>query len=295
MDTTDPVFQRGVRPSISELTKDVAACSGMIEHPDMQDSLSNKEQSQPAIYFLDGTLVKSAPLSRSLYKSQLLLSSTIDNLFLTHGERQILFVTLTFPDPLNSTRETQRRLNSWMNKIRQRYSHYIWVLQPQASGAIHYHLLMPVNFDAHADTNLEPWSYRSEYTDADRLNAMNAKLRIESDWWTQKASGFGRVEVAPVYSNGEAVRKYLSRQDWRTWHWPFIETKHVKFWGCSKSARSGTVKFSWNTPGGRLSREKLQEWAQQQGCQTYEDLPRVIGKNWGYFFHYHLTRQRAQL
>jgi hypothetical protein len=254
--------------------------------------LSKEENSQPKSYLLDGTPSRSAPLSRAFYKSQLALMLTIANLFLKHCSSHVLFITLTFADNVDSTREGSRRLNSFLNDIRERYCKYIWVLEPQVNGAIHYHMLVPVDFDAHDGTDLTAWSERFLHTDTQRYTAMNTRLRAESDWWETKAPlfGFGRVQVAPVYSNGEGVGKYLSKQDWRSWHWPFKETKSVRFWSCSRSARAGTVQFSWNSRGGQLCRARLAEWARQNGCNTYGELADKIGSHWGYRFHCYLTQ-----
>lgn len=248
------------------------------------------------ITFLDGTRVQQAPQSLSFFKSQVLLGQTIDNLFLRQTVAGVLFITLSFPSPIHSVKEAYGRLNSFLNKVRRRHAQHIWVLQPHESGAIHHHLLIPVTFDAHAGTDLDPWANRNNHNDAQRLQAMNPALRAESDWWTTTAPryGFGRVEVAPVYSNAEALRNYLTRQDWRTQHWPFVETSHVRWWSCSKSARAGSVQFSWNTPGGQRCRARLREWAQDQGCQTYDELSAKLGPRWGFWFHLHVQRVRAQ-
>jgi hypothetical protein len=165
---------------------------------------SYKESSQPTIYNLDGTRSRQAPLSRNLYKSQLTLGNVIDNLVLKYTTSMLLLITLTFAANIKSTKEAHRRLNSMLNDIRKRYARYVWVLQPQRSGVIHYHLLIPVDFDTHQGTDLHPWANRTRYTDADRLKAMSPQLRGESDWWQDLAPrhNFGRVEVAPIYSNG---------------------------------------------------------------------------------------------
>jgi hypothetical protein len=211
-------------------------------------------------------------------------------MFLKFPVEQLIFITLTFPELLTSTREAHRRFNSLFNKVRKRCLGYLWTLEPQESGRIHYHLLLPVDFDARDGTDLDAWAHRDLYTDDERLAAMNEPLRAESDWWKAKASayGFGRIEVAPVYSNVQAVRKYLIRQDWRQGHWPFEETKHVRFWGCSKNVRAGTIKLSFASRGGQQCRAHLKEWAMKRGCNTYEDLPLKLGKRWGYPFHRYL-------
>ena len=249
-------------------------------------SKSSNSQSPPPSdsTHLDGTPVITAPSPKSLNRSFYLLGTTILNLFLRVGEHYILFVTTTFLTPVTSVAYAHKRLNSLLNKVRQRYGNFIWVLQPHTSGAIHYHLLIPVTFDCHNDTNLQAWSIRNMHTDAERLHAMNPELRAESDWWTAtaKAYGFGRVEVAPVYSNQEAVSKYLQRKEWLTRHWPFDERKNIRFWSCSTGLRSGTTKFSWNSPGGRINRDKLMEFAATLNCFTYEELQSQGGPRWGW-------------
>ena len=252
---------------------------------------SNKETSQPAIYNLDGTRSRQAPLARNIQKSQLLLANVIDNLFVKHTASMILFITLTIPG-VRSTKEAHRRLNSLLNDVRPRYGKYAWVLQPQRSGVIHYHLLVPVTFDTHRGTDLDAWANRTLYDDAARLELMNGYLRAESDWWQARAPlfGFGRIEVAPVYSTGEQVSSYLTTQDWRSGHWPFEEEKSFRFWGCSRSARAGSVKFSWYNLGGQLCRLRLREWAQQKGCNSLEELRTKLGDHWGWQFHYHLEQ-----
>lgn len=244
----------------------------------------------PACFLLDGTPFRSAPLPRNFQRSQYLLTTTIINLFCHYLIEHVLFITLTFPDDVRSTAEAHRRLNSLMNKVRPRCLGYLYILQPQASGRIHYHLLVPVSFDAHDGTNLDAWENRTMYTDKQRRQAMNPALRAEADWWENKAAayGFGRVEVAPIYSNAEAVRKYMTKQDWRRRHWPFEETKNVRFWSCSRGLRVGTVKFSWETPNGRLRRERLRAWAQLRGCYSLDDVRRSLGRNWAWSFFYDL-------
>jgi hypothetical protein len=252
--------------------------------------LSSTSKSQPLAYLLDGTPARQAPISQRFNRSQFQLGNTIDNLFLHHPTACIMFVTLTFADRLRSTSEAHRRLNSWLNHIRARYSGYLWVLQPHGSGAIHYHLLVPVTFDTHVGTDLDLWAHRNLYSDSQRRQFMNQHLGAESDWWQSKAPafGFGRIEVAPIYGNAEGIRRYLTRQDWRQWHWPFDETKCVRFWCCSKSLKAGTSKFSWNSPRGQVFRARLQDWAADYGASSFSELNDIVGRSWGYRFICHL-------
>ena len=256
--------------------------------------MSEYQKSQPDQFLLDGTRVVQPPLSDSFRKSQHLLEFTIASLFLHRPVSHVLFVTLTSAKPLYSVEKGHDQLNKFFNMLRKHGREYLWVLEPQESGRIHYHLLIPVDFDAHDGTDLDAWRDR-DLPDEFRDNSMNAVLKAESDWWKATASryGFGRIEVAPIHSNAEAICNYMTKQDWRTRHWPFVEKKSVRFWSCSKGLRAGRVNFAWNSTGGQICRARQKEWAHQQGCDTEEELPVKLGNNWGYQFHQHISWLRA--
>lgn len=258
-------------------------------------ALSEYRNSQPPQFRLDGTPVVLPPLSDSFRKSQYLLGFAIDTLFLHRPVNQVLFVTLTSAKPLRSVKTGHIELNKFFNKLRKHGREYLYVLEPQESGRIHYHLLIPIEFDAHDSTDLDAWKDKDIFPDVYRENSMNPRLKAESDWWKATASryGFGRIEVAPIYSNAEAIRKYMTKQDWRTGHWPFVEKKSVRFWSCSTGLRAGNVNFAWNSPGGQACRARLKDWANQQGCSTLGELPVMLGKNWGYQFHQYIGYIRA--
>lgn len=164
-------------------------------------------------------------VTAAFQKSQRLLDFTIAALLARLGVARVLFVTLTFPEHIRSTKAGQEKLNSFLNAVRKRHGRYLWVLEPQASGRIHYHLLIPVEFDCHAGTDLDAWGrksfpmegmyFHSENParcgvctrDTYLRNSMNPALRAEADWWqtAAKAHGFGRVQVAPIYGGADAV------------------------------------------------------------------------------------------
>ncbi len=221
----------------------------------------------------------------SFPKSQFLLSVTIQNLMLKHLLTHILFVTLTFSKKVLHTKKAQKRLNSFFNLLRKRYGSYLWVLGWHASDGIHYHLLIPVAFDCHACTDLSAWSSplgtSTAAIDREQRNAMNPLLRGESKWWHDNAPkyGFGRLQVAPIYSNGEAIRKYFLKQASPVAH-ALVGVRNVRFWSCSKNLRCGTLRFSWNSPRATLFRAILQEWATARGCTCWDDLKDCLGDRW---------------
>jgi hypothetical protein len=248
--------------------------------------LSILKTSQPAQYSLDGTRIVPTPLSANFQKSNFLLGQTIAGMFAKSPVERWLFVTLTFADGQRSTREAHRRLNSLLNKVRGRYGKYLWVMQPQESGRIHYHLLVPVDFWTHDSVDLDPWRHRHSHDDAARLAAMSPRLREESDWWTTMVQkyGFGLTQVAPIYSCAAAIQKYLTRNEWRYRHWPFKETKSFQFWSCSRDLKAGTMNFAWHSKGATRYRQELQEWAAGCGVYRYEDLLTELGPQWSYRF-----------
>ena len=261
--------------------------------------MSKEEISQSATTHPDIPEYEDFPTKTSFARSQYLLQSTIDNVFLHYPVSNAITVTMTFSDQVMDPAEAHRRLNSFMNKIRERKLSYIWVLGSQRNGRLHYHLLVPVDFDCYAGTDLEAWSNPSKENtrakDREQRNAMNPALRAEADFWQKKARyhEFGRVRVEPIYSNAEAMRNYLVGQAPKSAQYLQCDTRSIRFWSCSKSLRVGTQKFAWATKGGRLNRARLREWAHMQGIEAYDDLPKQLGPMWGWFYRQWLNRQEA--
>lgn len=241
------------------------------------------------------------PSKRSFSHSQYLLRLTITNLFLHHPVCHVLFITLTFSRFVFNPQEAHRRLNSFMNKVRKRNPSYIWVLGCHDNGGLHYHLLVNVDFDSLTGTNLTTWSSPlnddPRKRDQEQRNAMNPALRSESDWWTTTARryGFGRVEVAPIYSTPEAIRKYLLKQAPAACRGALANRRNTRFWACSRDLKSGTTNFSWNTDGAKLHRQRLREWGAERGCASYEELRQKLGPKWGYQFHCDMLREQNEL
>ena len=225
--------------------------------------------------------------SRSFRRSQHLLELTIMNLFRRYGHDHALFVTLTFAKRLYSIRAAQDKMNSLYNALRKRYASYIWVIEPHSSGAIHFHLLIPVTFDCHDGTDIDAWARPiSNDPRREQRRCMNAALRAEDDWWqaTAPAYGFGRVDVAPVYGGPDAMRQYMAKAKWaEAMELPFTDYERFRFWGRSRSLKSGTINFSWNGPKGREWRVRMREWAAEYGCHTPEEARAKFGPPWGFY------------
>ena len=259
--------------------------------PDMDDAVDELGPGGIPFYRpnLDDGIPRDHTPRTSFAKSQFLLNATIDNLIRKHPVTHVIFVTLTFPNKILNPGVAQKKLNSLFNLLRKRHGSYLWVLGWHRSDGIHYHLLVPVSFDCHAGTDLSAWSSPLGKTtaaiDREQRNAMNPLLRTESDWWHDTAPkyGFGRLQVAPIHSNGEAIRKYFLTQAQPAAH-ALVGVRHVRFWSCSKNLRCGTLKFSWNSPRATQYRAILRDWATARGCTCWGDLRDYLGPRWFHSF-----------
>ena len=255
--------------------------------PDMDDAVDELGPGGIPFYRpnLDDGIPRDHTPRTSFAKSQFLLNATIDNLIRKHPVTHVIFVTLTFPNKILNPGVAQKKLNSLFNALRKRYGCYVWVLGWHASTGIHYHLLIPVPFDCHTGSDLSAWSSPLGTTtaaiDREQRNAMNPELQAESEWWHDNAPGygFGRLQVAPIHSNGEAIRKYFLTQAQPAAH-ALVGVRHVRFWSCSKNLRCGTMRFSWNSTRATQYRALLREWAAEHDCFSWDDLPDCFGPRW---------------
>ena len=249
----------------------------------LSSSTSLTQSPAPSVHRIP-ELDPSARDPKSLRKLYYILHLSLEQYFLHHQVEKTLFVTLTFARDIRNSREAHRHLNSLNNAIRKRYGGYFWVLQLQHCGRIHYHLVIPAGFDCYTGTDLEAWSRKDRYTPAYKRASMNPALRAESAWWEANAAshGFGRIEVAPIWSTGERVSKYLLRRPTGV-QLNFLQ-KRTRFWGCSKHMRAGTIKFSWVSAGAKLGRQRMAVWAAKFGCNSLEEVREHFGRHWGYMY-----------
>ena len=221
---------------------------------------------------------------RSLAKSYEILHVSLDNYFRLHPVASTLFVTLTFAKDVRCPKEAYRRLNSLNNDVRKRYTGHFWVLHLHQSGRLHYHLIIPAGFDCHNGTCLEDWYPKNNRSPAQKRASMNPRLRVESYWWqtTARSHGFGIVEVAPIYSNAEAIRNYLLTRP--TDSQLSALPPRTRFWGCRKHLKIGTTNFGWVSPGAKMGRQRMAAWAANYGCSSMEEIREHLGPHWGYFY-----------
>ncbi|NBV24901.1 MAG: hypothetical protein EBS05_23650 [Proteobacteria bacterium] len=129
----------------------------------------------------------------------------------------------------------------------------------------------------------------------------NAPLKREWSYWrrTAKRYGFGRHQLQPMRSNGEALGRYLGAYLRKDWEHRLLEDKGarcVRYFGHwskterlkkqHKAAPPFNSRFGWLTPQARAWREKLQQVVlvlNYKGAGiTEENIKTVIGHRWAW-------------
>jgi hypothetical protein len=193
------------------------------------------------------------------------------------------FLTLTFADHITDPKESQKCMNSLStNVLRPRYGGAIRVIERQASGRIHYHLLVNIGLDIRTGFDFAGIA-RHDYRSA------NPAIRAEWAFWrrTAKLYGFGRTELLPVISTTEAVGRYVGK--YISKHFTAREERDrgvrlVSYIG----PKVASVKFAW--AGG-----KAKDWRSGLGSlvrdlaasghidsPTIEAMARQYGKGWAW-------------
>jgi hypothetical protein len=191
------------------------------------------------------------------------------------------FLTLTFGDHVTCPKEAQRRMHSLTTHVlRPRYGDAIRVIERQGSGRIHYHLLVNVGVDIRTGFDfgaIEKHDYRSA----------SVALRNEWSFWrrTAKKHGFGRTELLPVKSTGEAVGRYVGKYIAK--HLSVREERDLGVRLVSYvGSKVASVKFAWTGERGRRWRVALEALvrdlaaAGQIDSVSCEAMRRAYGAKW---------------
>lgn len=137
----------------------------------------------------------------------------------TFGIERVGFLTLTVGDTVNGKfvhvkerAEASRRFNSILNRIRVRYQCGVVVTERHRNGGIHFHLVVALPFDARTGFDFDAVKRRD-------YRSVSEELRAEWAWWRENQGkyGFGRHELTPIKSNGEAIGRYVGKYLGKSW------------------------------------------------------------------------------
>jgi hypothetical protein len=124
-----------------------------------------------------------------------------------------------------------------------------------------------------------------------RRDYRNVDKRIRDVWKIlregSEAYGFGRSNLEPIKTSGEAAARYVSKYlSKRNGSQKMAGEDKARLFGVWGTRRYCSSQFSWNTPGGRENRIKKKLIAQCLGLisrsdiNDHDDFRRVLGSKW---------------
>lgn len=167
-------------------------------------------QSGPSLSHVVLTARKLGSVRSYTLKASYSLTENVKYAAHLYGLHRLGFLTLTFADDLQWSRrrdwkEAARRFHRFNRRvIPDLFDEYCLVVEPQASGRLHYHLLVVCRADIRTGIDFAAIA-AGDYRTAPRpLRNLWARLRSACP-----AHGLGRSELLPVRSDAESIGRYL--------------------------------------------------------------------------------------
>jgi hypothetical protein len=211
-------------------------------------------------------------------KTAYALTENVRSLCERYGIEKIGFLTLTFPDNVQSIEEAQRRFHNLQRRVlRDMFPVRIMVKERQKRGAWHYHLLVVCSGDIQTGFDFGAFAAWAQLSEAfKKLSAAGCEPPEETvttcnsiereyirsaspllrDYWrtlreSLPAYGFGRHELMPVKSGAEVIGKYVGKYIRKHITNRKPEDKGARLVSYTKGAKTATTRFSW--VGGRAA------------------------------------------
>lgn len=221
-------------------------------------------------------------LSQQQKKSASALAWNVKYFVDQFGLEHVGFLTLTFPDNVQSPKEAQRRFNSLRTHVlADRYQAHIRILERHKSGRIHYHLLIAVQADIRSGADFDAFA-------AGNYQSASKALRDEWSFWrsTAPAYSFGRTELLPIKSTAEGIGRYVGKYIGKHISQRQPGDKGIRLVEYSRGARMASTRFGWNTLGAAAWRRKVRLFA---SIMTPVEVPfrsftAVFGSRWAFHF-----------
>lgn len=219
----------------------------------------------------------------------------------TFGVERLGFLTLTVGDTVNgrfiktkSRDDAERRFNSILNRIRERYQCGVIVSERHKDGAVHYHLVVLLEYDIKTGFDFDAVK-RRDYRSASEY------LASEWAWWREHQAnyGLGRHELLPVKSNGEAVGRYVAKYLGKSWDARTEEDKgrrNVRYFGrwSTDGRKCGppmSSRFGSMTPRAQAWRACLRQIQLATKLNGYELNEKNIAENNGPRWAWRITKR----
>lgn len=157
------------------------------------------------------------------------------------------------------------------------------MLERQKSGRIHYHLLVVTDEDIRTGVDFQAFGRKDYRSAPDPLRREWKSLRK-----TAPRYRFGRTELLPVMSNGEAIGRYVGK--YISKHIDARETrdKGARLVEYSRGARLATTRFAWATDNASSWRRKVGLFVDMVASvngdprRSFDMLKDHLGPRWGY-------------
>ena len=232
----------------------------------------------------------------------------------TFGHERIGFLTLTLGDEdaggryrnLRDRKEAQRRFHSLLtNVIAKRYQCGVTITERHRNGGIHFHLAVVCAADIRGQIDFDACFppkglggkplYKPDYSTA------NEAIKREWAFWRRVAKlyGFGRHQLQPMRSNGEALGRYLGEYLSKDWAHRLPEDKgarcvryfghwsnEVRAIGERRKAPPYGSRFGWMTPRAKAWRELVRQVVivlRYKGAKiTEQNIKDIFGPKWAW-------------
>lgn len=240
---------------------------------------ASRAESQPDLRF---------HLTGSQRKTAYALEKNVARMIAEHGLDRVGFLTLTVGDTVEGrpfgqvwdALEASRRINSLLTGLlRDVCGRMVIVTERHQSGAIHFHLLIEVASDIRTGFDFSAVAggdYRSAST---YLRGMWDMLRARLPGY-----GFGRAELMPIRSCGEAVARYVSKYVEKNLYARGREDRGkrlVRYSGWHGEQMTAN-QFCWATPAAVEWRRNAAAMAAMVGVTCRAEVAEPFGPRWAW-------------
>jgi hypothetical protein len=190
------------------------------------------------------------------------------------------FFSLTTKDNLTDPKAFSRRWDSFNSNFFSQsphFGHWIGCFEQQKRGAWHLHLLVILPYDIREGISFE---------DLERRKYTSASPYLRSVWRDLRGAclryGFGRHELLPVKSNGQAMARYVGKYISKHVGQRDETSKGKRLVTSSQGWQKNSIRFQFLTENTAEWRRKVKTFAAVHGVASYDGLRLKFGSNWAY-------------
>ena len=286
---------------------------------DMDGPAAERREAPPAVglpclFKTTASKDEPPPLPGPRKKQAEALTQNIKWMAETFGAERIGFLTLTLGDldtggkyrNLRDRKEAQRCFHSLLtNEISKVYLCGVIVTERHKNGGIHFHLAVVCKEDIRGLIDFSacfpPKSRFGEPAQRPDYSTANAAIIRQWAYWRRKCKlfGFGRHQLQPMRSNGEALGRYLGKYLQKDWNHRLRADKGarcIRYFGhWSRDARTGkerrktppyNSRFGWMTPRSCAWREMIKQTVlvlNHNGAKiTEQNTKDILGQKWAW-------------